>query len=141
MASGLYKKFKENLLKGAVGDLTALTIKAVLVDIQGGTGYTVDFVNDQFLSSIPALARVATSGALTTKTVTGGTFDADDVVFSLVTGAQSEAVVLYVDTGSAATSTLICYLDSTAVTGIPVTPGGGDIDIVWDNGTNKIFTL
>jgi hypothetical protein len=34
---------------------------------------------------------------------------------------------------------LIAYIDT--ATGLPVTPGGGDIDITWDNGSNKIFKL
>jgi hypothetical protein len=29
----------------------------------------------------------------------------------------------------------------TGVTGLPVTPNGGDINLVFDNGANKIFAL
>ena len=57
------------------------------------------------------------------------------------TGSASaaEALVLWVDTGTPATSFLIAYFDT--VTGLPVTPNGGDIQIVWDSGANKIFKL
>jgi len=36
-------------------------------------------------------------------------------------------------------SPLLAFLDS--VTGLPVTPNGGDITVAWDNGANKIFKL
>jgi hypothetical protein len=60
-------------------------------------------------------------------------------VFSAVTGDQSEALVIYKDTGSAATSPLIAYIDT--ATGLPVTPNGADVTVTWDNGSNKIFKL
>ncbi len=66
-------------------------------------------------------------------------FDAADVVFSAVTGDPSEALVIYKDTGDAATSPLIAYIDTAA--GLPVTPSGTDITVTWDSGVNKIFKL
>jgi hypothetical protein len=56
-----------------------------------------------------------------------------------VTGDQSEALVIYKDTGMASTSPLIAYIDT--ATGLPYTPSGGNIDVAWDNGSNKIFKL
>ena len=111
-------------------------IKAVLVD-QGQ--YTINLATHAFLSDIPAGARIATSANLTTKTNVGGVLDADDVVFTAVTGVQSEYVILYKDTGTAGTSQLICCIDT--ATGLPVTPSGGNITVSWDNGANKIFKL
>jgi hypothetical protein len=49
------------------------------------------------------------------------------VTFTAVTGDVSEAVILYKDTGVAATSPLIAYIDT--ATGLPVTPNGGDITV------------
>ena len=43
------------------------------------------------------------SPAFTTKTFTDGVFDADNIVFSAVTGNTVEAIVLFVDTGVPAT--------------------------------------
>jgi hypothetical protein len=34
---------------------------------------------------------------------------------------------------------LIAFID--AATNLPVTPNGGNINIAWDTGTNKIFKL
>lgn len=101
--------------------------------------YTLAIDTDEFLSDIPSGARITTSGNLASKTATLGVADAADVVFSSVSGASCEALVIYKDTGAAGTSPLIAYIDT--ATGLPVTPNGGDITCVWDNGSNKIFKL
>lgn len=135
MANAIYDKAKEGMLDGSIV-MSTDTIKAVLVD----TGaYSVNTATDTFLSDITGVARIATSSALASKSATGGVFDAADISFSAVTGATVEAIVLYKDTGSAGTSRLIAYIDT--VTGFPVTPNGGNINVAWDNGTNKIFKL
>jgi hypothetical protein len=134
MANALYDLARQKFLTGAISWSTD-DIKLVLVDT---ASYTVNLATDEFLSSIPAGIRVATSGNLASKTTTAGVADAADVTFAAVTGAQSEALVIYKDTGDAATSALIAYIDT--ATGLPVTPNGGDITIVWDSGS-KIFKL
>lgn len=135
MANALYDKGREGFLNGAIS-WSSHDIKVVLVDTDE---YTPDLVTDEFLADIPVDARVATSANLSGKTSTDGVADANDVTFSTVTGAQSEALVIYRDTGNVATSNLIAYIDT--ATGLPVTPNGGDITVVWDNGANRIFKL
>jgi len=135
MANRLYDKGREGFLRGDIS-WSADDIRVVLVDLDD---YTPDFVNDQFLSDIPAIGRIATSSALAGKTTVAGVADADDVTWSLVTGDESEAVVIYQNTGVDSTSRLIAYIDT--VTGLPVIPNGGDIIVQWDNGPNKIFKL
>ena len=137
MANALYSKYKEACLTGSPAiSLTLDTIKCVLVD----TGsYTVNLATDQYLSDIAGGARTATSSALSSKSATLGVFDAADITFTAVSGAVSEALVLYKDTGSAATSPLIAYIDT--ATGLPVTPAGTDIAVAWSNGSSKIFAL
>lgn len=134
MANALYTKFKEALLSGSV-NLSSNTIKAVLVD---SADYTVTLATDANLSDVPSIARTAT-GTLASKTVTNGVFDAADLTLTAVTGDPSEAIVIYKDTGTESTSTLIAYIDT--ATGLPVTPNGGDITIQFDNGASKIFAL
>ena len=135
MANALYDKGREAFLTGGI-NWSGDSIKAVLVD----TGaYTVNLATHQFLSDIPAGARIATSANLSAKTVAAGVADAADSLFTAVSGASVEAVVLYKDTGTAGTSPLIAYIDTAS--GLPVTPNGGDITVVWDNGANKIFKL
>ena len=135
MANALYGKGRQKFLEGDIHWDTD-NIKVVLVDL---ADYTLSIDVHEFLSSVPVAARVATSANLGTKTVTLGVADAADITFTAVTGDPSEAVIIYLDTGDAATSPLIAYID--AATGLPVTPNGGDIEIVWDSGANKIFKL
>ena len=135
MANALYDKGREAFLTGGI-NWSGDSIKAVLVD----TGaYTVNLATHQFLSDIPAGARIATSANLSAKTVAAGVADAADSLFTAVSGASVEAVVLYKDTGTAGTSALIAYIDTAS--GLPVTPNGGDITVAWDNGANQIFKL
>lgn len=135
MANAMYDFGRQGFLEGSI-DWDTDTIKAVLVD----TGaYTVNLAAHEFLSDIASGARIATSGALSSKTVAAGVADAADVTFTAVSGTSVEAIVLYKDTGTVGTSRLICYIDT--ATGLPVTPNGGDITVAWDNGSNKIFKL
>lgn len=135
MANALYDKGREGFLDGSI-DWDTNTIKLVLIDEADDT---IDLANDDNLDDRAVASRVATSGAFASKTVTNGVADAADVTLSAVTGDQSESIDIYKDTGVESTSRLICNLDT--ATGLPVTPNGGDISIVWDSGANKIFKL
>ena len=134
MANSLYAKAKQHLLDATI-DLDTNDIRAILVD---GADYTPVLATHETLANIPAAARVAVSGALQSKTVTDGVFDAADIVVSAVTGDQFEYIVLYQHTG-AESALLIALLDT--ATGLPCTPNGSDITLAWDNGANKIFKL
>ena len=135
MADFIYDLGRKAFMDGDIAILTD-NIKTVLVDT---ATYTANQATDQFLDDIGAGERVATSGNMASKTSTAGVFDAADITYSSVTGDVSEALVIYKDTGVAATSPLLAYIDS--ATGLPVTPNGGDITITWDSGANKIFKL
>ena len=135
MANELYASGREGFLDGSI-DWDTDDIRAILIDTDD---YTVNLATHDNLDDIPAGARVAVSGALTGKTVTGGVADANDVTWSAVTGDQSEAIVLYKHTGTESTSRLIAYIDS--ATGLPVTPNGGDIEAQWAATADKIFKL
>lgn len=134
MSNTLYPKAKQALLTAGF-NLTTDTIRALLVDLND---YTYSAAHE-FLSDIPSAARVATSGPLVNKTVTNGVFDADDPTFTAATGDQSEAVVLYKDTGTATSSRLLLFLDTAQ--GFPVQPNTGDIIVQFDGGGNRIFAL
>lgn len=131
MANALYDKGREAFLSGDItfdGD----NIKCVL------TRDVPDTATDQFLSDLAS--TVSTSPNLTGKTVTDGIADAADVTFTAVAaGAAINYIVVYQDTGVSTTSRLIAAIDT--ATGLPVTPNGGDIEIQWDNGPDKIFKL
>jgi len=128
MANRMYPKGKSAIQRADV-DLESDDIRVILVDL---ADYTYSTAHD-FLDDVPAGARVATSGALGSKTVGSvaeGVFDAADVVFSSVSGDQAEAIIIYKHTGTESTSQLIAFLD-TGVTGLPVLPNGENINLAW----------
>jgi len=141
MANALYPKFKEKLLNpgtlgstsGTAVDLSDDTIKIALVD----TGAYTYSTAHEFYSSVSA-AVIGTPQTLANKSVTNGVFDADNVTFTAVSGVSVEALVIYKDSGTAATSPLILYLD-VATSGLPVTPNGGNIDVTFN--ASGIFAL
>jgi hypothetical protein len=129
MANKIFPKFKQALL-GAGVNLASGTVKAVLID---SGRYTYADAH-QFLPSVPAAARIGTPATLANKTVVDGVFDADDSMFTSVpaqtgTASAEEAILLYRDSGTEATSELIAYIDT--ATGLPVTPNGGNIVVTW----------
>lgn len=141
MTNRLYDKGRE-AFGNAMIDWVDDDIIAILVDTDD---YTVDTATHQYLSDIPAGARVSggTLGAkvsLANKTNVGGIMDADNTTFPGPTGDESEAIVLCKrDTVTFENSLLVAYID--VATGLPVTPNGGDIVVQWADTTNKIFKL
>lgn len=135
MANTLYDKARERFLRGQINWDTD-TMKVCLVD---KNVYTPNFTSHEYLSDVSGSAIVAAGVTLTGKSSTSGAADANDVTFTAVSGNESEALIIYKDTGDTATSPLIALIDS--ATGLPITPNGGDIIVVWDNAANKIFKL
>lgn len=133
MANALYPKAKEQLLQGGI-NLMSGTVKVALIDT---ATYTYADTHE-FLSDVTGV--IGTPQTLASKSVTNGVFDAADVSFSAVVGPTAEALLLFIDSGTPSTSRLIMYQD-TGVTGLPVTPNGGDINLVFDSGPDKIFAL
>lgn len=131
MANAIYPLYKQSLLAGdANADLDNNTstdgVYAALVDT--GT-YTYSSAH-QFYSSLSGV--VGTDQRITTPTVVNGLFDGDNVTYSAVSGNSVEAIVLYrKNSGANTTWRLVAYID-TGVTGLPVTPNGGDITITWN---------
>jgi hypothetical protein len=125
MANALYNPFKQTVL-GAAHDLDTHGVRAILID---SADYTFSASHD-FLDDVAGGARVATSGDLTSPTLTSGTFDTADFSWTSVTGDQSEAIILYNHGmgGSDAARGLIAFYD-TSITGMPVTPNGGNINV------------
>ena len=138
MANAIYPLFKQELMKGTSNNLLNSTegatgVYCALVD----TGTYTYSAAHQFYSSLTGV--VGTDQEILTKTQTTGTFDGTDLTYTSVSGATVEAVVLYrKNAGASTTWPLIAYID-TGVTGLPVTPNGGNITITWN--ASGIFTL
>lgn len=137
MANALYDFGREGFLASDI-DWDADVFKCILVDEADDT---IDLAADQDLADRAVAARVSISAALGSKTTTAGVADAADATFTAVTGDVSESIDIYQDTGVEATSRLVANIDTTSDASLPVTPGGGDITVVWANTSNKIFKL
>ncbi len=134
MANALYGKGKEKLLTAAI-NLSSDTIKVALVS----SAYSPNLSTDEFHSTISA-SILGTPQTLASKSITLGVFDAADITFAAVTaGSTASRLVVYKDTGLSASSPLLAVIDT--ITGFPLATNGGDIQVVWDSGANKIFSL
>lgn len=129
----LYPKWKEALLLGSANSALTGTVKAYLVD----TGAYTYSAAHQFLTSLPAPARIGSAVDLLNKTYVNGVFSADPIEFPAVSGTTVEALILAISTGSDATSRLVAYVDQ--ATGLPFTPTGVDQPVVWS--VSGIFAL
>jgi hypothetical protein len=132
MANAIYPKWKEAIMQGAANSSLTGTVRAALVDT---ATYTYSAAHE-FQTSLTGV--VGTVVTLSGKTYVNGTFDAADVSIPGVTGATAEALVIYIDTGTPATSRLVAYFD-TGVTGLPFTPNGGNADLQFN--ASGIFRL
>ena len=140
MANAIYPKWKSALIQGSADsdlDGTGSTgVWAALYDVGAGGAYDAA---DEFYSDLSAgiVGTPVEIGA--TKSYTSGIFDGADVTWTSVSGAVSEAIVIYRKNGGADTTwRLVAYLD-TNVTGLPVTPNGGSITVTWN--ASGIFAL
>ena len=136
MANVLWPKGREGFLTGLI-DWDTDDIRFVLIR----SSYTYNSTH-QFISSITAGNENGRSPALGSKTGTDGTADAADITTGLTAtaAAATNAGGVFKHTGVDATANLICYIDT--ATGLPFTPAaGGPVNVTWDNGGNRIFTL
>ena len=120
MANTLYDYCRQRFLEAQINWMTD-TVKVILVS---NSAYTPQTAVHQYLADIPISARIAGPVTLTAKATTGGAADAADCTFTSVSGATINAIVIYKDTGTEATSPLIAMIDT--ATGLPITPNGGD---------------
>jgi len=138
MSNAVYPKYKESVLKesDANNGLDGTTTAAPYVALVDTGTYTYS-ASHQFYSSLSGI--VGTDQPITTPTVTNGTFDGDDVTFTSVTGASVEALVIYRHNSGANTTWRLVLFEDTSVTGLPVTPNGGNIVVTWN--ASGIFTI
>ena len=132
MANAKYDFGRESFANGDV-DWLVDTIRVALLS----SAYTFD-QTDQFFSELSGV--VGTPATLAGKTTTGGACDADDVLFTGLTGSTVVACVVYKWTGVAGTSVLLKYFDTGA--GLPFVPDGvKPFRIIWSDGTAKIMKV
>lgn len=137
MANAVYPIYKKALLDAAANSaLTGSGSTGLWVALIDTGTYTYSAAHD-FYDDLSGV--VGTDVEITTVTTTAGVVDGDNVTFTAVTGATAEALVLYrKNAGANTTWRLVAYIDS-SVTGLPVTPNGGDITVTWN--ASGIFSL
>ena len=133
MANAWYPKHKEALIQAsassALNGSGTTGVYAVLYDVGAGGAYDSA---DSFYSDISAGIVGSEQEIGATKSYTNGVFDGADVTFTSVSGASCEALILFVkNAGANTTWRLVAYID-TSVTGLPVTPNGGNISVTWN---------
>ena len=133
MSNVTYPLCREHMASGAFNWNTQ-TMTAMLVDLDQVVGDIFSFVH---LDEIAAGAQVAKQVIQNRSVVdNAGIIElrGDDTTFPAVSPppANSEAMVVYADTGDAATSPLYVYWDS--ATGLPITLNGADLIAEWVNG-------
>lgn len=116
MASRLYPKGAEHLLDALISG------NVKILFYSGAYNGAHEFVSDLTGGSI-----IARSGNLAGKTATGGVFDANDLTVTAVSGSAFTHVILYLDSGSDATSKLYPIFDVASFT-----PSGGDVNVVFN---------
>jgi len=117
-----------------VVDFDTDTIKVMLTTATYVPNATTQATKVSVTNEVTGTGYTAGGTALATKTVvdTTGTitFDADDVTFAVNAAgfANARYAVIYKDTGTAATSTLICWVDFQADKGNTT----GDLILQWN---------
>lgn len=136
MANVIYNKYKEALMS-ASSDVSLISSNVVISLID--SNITTFSSDDEYYSDlIDPVSGITAETSLSNTSVVDGVFDADNVVFTSVSGAQSEALLLWINTGDANTSRLVAWMD-TDIDGLPITPDGSNVDITWS--TSGIFKL
>lgn len=141
MANAVYTAFKQGVLN-AEYDLNTASVKVALV-----RGYTFSAAHSTMADVTGAGATInGVSAALTTPSITGGVFDADDTTIATTANASNHYLVVYqasAVTGgadvAASSQKLIAYFDTG--TGLPVVPGTGTLTVTWANTANRILKV
>ena len=99
---------------------------------------TDDFIDDILsVARVPAIASCPALASRTNGSLAVGTFDAADTTFTSLSGDQSESLILFEDSGVESTSDFLALWDT--ATGLPITPSGGNVTVVWN--ASGIFTI
>ena len=136
MASAMYNNARQAFMDGLI-DLNTNTIKVRAVADEDYT-YTATHTA---MSSVTKYSA-STDYTLTSPTIVDGVFDAADAspAFTAlaVDGTKDiDGLVIFKFVTDDAGSTPILYIDL----GTAVRPNGGNINITWDSGANKIFAF
>ena len=121
MSSQCYPKARERFGTAQL-DWTAGTLRCLLLP----ESYNPDF-EDEYLSDISAGVRIATSDAMTGRTMTDGYANSDPIRFPLLLDNRLAAkAIIFKDTGVENTSVLIFLMDEAELVSAPFELEGFD---------------
>jgi hypothetical protein len=144
MANVLFDPGREGILDDTIS-MSVGVMKMIAV-----RGYTFSAAH-KFVSDVTGAGGTiaSTSAALASKTYTNGVFDAADQApaFAAVGASGVNHVIIIIQASAvtggadvaATAQRVIAYLDTGTL--LPFTTNGGDINVTFDNGANKIFKL
>jgi hypothetical protein len=139
MANAVYPLYKEALLAASTNvslNVDTATDGPFCALVDTGT-YTYN-ASHQFFSSVSGVA--GTDQRITVPTVVTGTLDGSDLTYTAVAaGNNLEALVIYRKNSGANTTWRLVLFQDASVTGLPVTPNGGNITVTWN--ASGIFTI
>lgn len=115
----------------SVVDFDTDAIASSLLDQTDSGTITAAFVDYDEVDAPTVVAGEVAHTSKTVGTVGVGIYDAADTTFVAVSGDAADYLTVHKDTGTPATSPLCVTYDS-ATTGLPVTPNGSNIDVVWN---------
>lgn len=140
----MYNKGKE-AIAGSIDLTTSGKIKLRLVTSSYTFSQSHVFLSDAVTAGATAAASTTDqvlgvsgdTGLASGVTVTNGVLGATrDPKWSSVTGGSTvTGIIAYYDTGTASTSNLLCFIDTTPSGALSIVTNGGDITINLDNGT------
>lgn len=144
MANFLFTPYRNSMM-GKTSDYSARvdvdtdTLKVAFVDQDTATPAAANVFVTSFSSAlVPAFASAQTLGTPTIGVSSDGALDAVDTVFTSLSGASVEGIVIWKNVTSVSDSPNLAYFNS-GVTGLPFTPTGGDVTIQWH--TNGIWAV
>jgi hypothetical protein len=134
MANVVQALWKQEVMQGTANTSLTGTLKFVLARSAVNTYSAAQ----QFRSDITS-PHATLSDAVASKTFANGVFDSADLQFTAPAndGNTYNQLYLVVETGTASTSRIVAFWD-TGVTGLPVTPNGGNVALQTPS---NIFTL
>lgn len=136
MANALYDLAKEEMISGSL-DFTEAGSQDYTCVLVSST-YTFSAAHEDYVELSGVIAEADAN--LSSKTVTGGVFDAGNATFTAVaSGSTIDAVIIFLNTGTAADDRLIAYIDTDSGGPISQATNDGDITVTWD--ASGIFAL
>lgn len=134
MAEGditVYNNYKEAIFNGTAPDLDTDTIKIALVAAHTPDIDLHDFFDDVSADEVAGTGYTAGGETLSVTvsqddTDDEGVFDALDVTWTGLDAGTPSHGIIYHDTGTPSTSTLICYIE------LGTASNGGDYTVSWN---------